>query len=518
MSPTAALRGIPSQEERLGCYSGRFRADAHLFTPGSRDELRRIFAYAAENGRRVTLRAGAHSFDAQALGDDIVVSMARFDGIEVDPAANRVVVGPGATWGAIVAALKQHGKVPYATVTTEHATAGGTLSGDCLSRFSPAYGKEGTHVESFEVMLPTGEVVDCRRPPEGVAWDERTREERLFLGTIGGLGYLGAVLSITYSVLPVGDTHEIGVRTTVRKAKTFADLAARLVPVTQQACVEHSTPADPRLHDAIYSAMYARRARSPRVLIMTSSYATDRDSGDPAMLLFKKPGVPRVLVEWLIRWRWFNALLWWFAFRHGFKDGRTYDNTLEGFAFFMDGNALAKRLAARAQVHLQTLQQTFVVPVDLGTDAERTPEEQEAYLADAREPLARWLEHAQQVFEHHKLIPTFHDVLFLPQDLEFPLSATSRSAGFAVSYAFETRGRRLDAVVPVFEKLADDLWRKHGGRVYLVKNVCAKPAVLKEMYGEDARRFFALKREVDPAGILRNGFLEGTFGDALRDG
>jgi decaprenylphospho-beta-D-ribofuranose 2-oxidase len=518
MSPTAALRGIPSQEERLGCYSGRFRADAHLFTPASRDELRRIFAYAAENGRRVTLRAGAHSFDAQALGDDIVVSMARFDGIEVDPAANRVVVGPGATWGAIVAALKQHGKVPYATVTTEHATAGGTLSGDCLSRFSPAYGKEGTHVESFEVMLPTGEVVDCRRPPEGVAWDERTREERLFLGTIGGLGYLGAVLSITYSVLPVGDTHEIGVRTTVRKAKTFADLAARLVPVTQQACVEHSTPADPRLHDAIYSAMYARRARSPRVLIMTSSYATDRDSGDPAMLLFKKPGVPRVLVEWLIRWRWFNALLWWFAFRHGFKDGRTYDNTLEGFAFFMDGNALAKRLAARARVHLQTLQQTFVVPVDLGTDAERTPEEQEAYLADAREPLARWLEHAQQVFEHHKLIPTFHDVLFLPQDLEFPLSATSRSAGFAVSYAFETRGRRLDAVVPVFEKLADDLWRKHGGRVYLVKNVCAKPAVLKEMYGEDARRFFALKREVDPAGILRNGFLEGTFGDALRDG
>jgi hypothetical protein len=31
-------------------------------------------------------------------------------------------------------------------------------------------------------------------------------------------------------------------------------------------------------------------------------------------------------------------------------------------------------------------------------------------------------------------------------------------------------------------------------------------------------RFFALKREVDPAMILRNGFLEATFDDALRDG
>jgi hypothetical protein len=250
---------------------------------------------------------------------------------------------------------------------------------------------------------------------------------------------------------------------------------------------------------------------------MTSSYATRRDSAERAMLLFKAPGVRRVLVEWLIRWRWFNALLWWFAWRFGFRKGQTYENDLESFAFFMDGNALSKRIAARLGIHLETLQQTFVVPVDLGDRAERTPDEERAYLAGAREPLAKWLDHAQQVFEHHKLIPTFHDVLFLPRDLAFPLSATSRSAGFAVSYAFETRGRRLDAVVPVFEKLADDLWRKHEGRVYLVKNVCAKPAVLREMYGDDAQRFFALKRSVDPAGVLRNAFLERTFGDWLRD-
>jgi hypothetical protein len=37
------------------------------------------------------------------------------------------------------------------------------------------------------------------------------------------------------------------------------------------------------------------------------------------------------------------------------------------------------------------------------------------------------------------------------------------------------------------------------------------------MYGDDAQRFFALKRSVDPAGVLRNAFLERTFGDWLRD-
>ena len=47
--------------------------------------------------------------------------------IEPDVQNERVSVGPGATWGDILGALEPHGLVPAVTVTTAHATAGGTL-------------------------------------------------------------------------------------------------------------------------------------------------------------------------------------------------------------------------------------------------------------------------------------------------------------------------------------------------------------------------------------------------------
>ena len=243
-------------KEKLSCYSGLYSSEAEVRTPTDVDELRAIFAEAREAGRRVTFRAGGHSFDGQSLGEDLVVSMLGMDSIEVlDDGCVRV--GPGATWGAILETLKPLGMVPAVTVTTEHATAGGTLSGDCLSRFSPSYGKEGEWIQSFDLLTPEGELITCTPP----AKDElpSTRQERAFCGAIGGLGYLGAVVSITYRVMPVGGRDdEIAVRTIVRKYDTFGDLAADLVPTAKRTYLEDSDPTDPEKLDAIWSALDTR--------------------------------------------------------------------------------------------------------------------------------------------------------------------------------------------------------------------------------------------------------------------
>src|SRR4029453_8087867 len=132
-----------------------------------------------------TFRAGGHSFDGQALGDDLVVSLVRLDQIEVFANEQRMRVGPGATWGAILAKLQPLGLAPAVTVTTEHATAGGTLSGDCLSRFSPAYGKEGTWIVSFDLLTVDGQLMTCQRPRDGVPEAQWTLQERVFCGVIG---------------------------------------------------------------------------------------------------------------------------------------------------------------------------------------------------------------------------------------------------------------------------------------------------------------------------------------------
>lgn len=503
------LSEIPSTEEELGCYSGLYSTRARVLAPTDLEQLRHIFAHAREAGRRVTLRGGAHSFDGQSLGDDIVVSMLHLDAIEVLP-GEKVRVGPGATWGAILAKLEPLGLVPAVTVTTEHATAGGTLSGDCLSRFSPAYGKEGKSVEGFDLLTTEGEHLHCTAPAdENAPPAEWTREERAYCGVIGGLGYLGAIVSITYRVLTVGSTGgEIGVRTIVRKFDTFKDLAADLVPTAKRMYVEDSDPRDPQKLDAIWSALDTRGDGGQSALFFTSTFTTTSDRR--RMALHRPQLLVRIVVEWLMRVPFLAKRFWRFYFRFLFRDGDEYVDDLEGFTFFMDGNARAKRIAKRLGFKMQNAQQTFVVPSDPGAAGG---------WDIAKEDLVEWLEYAHRFLLERELTPTLNDVLFLPRDLPFPLSASADLPGFAVSYAFETSNpATLERVKEAFADLADDLGDRFRGRVYLVKNVFAKQKTLEAMYGDYAVEFFRLKRELDPGGLLRDPFLERTFGDLLERG
>jgi decaprenylphospho-beta-D-ribofuranose 2-oxidase len=498
-----SLAGIPSAEEELGCYSALYSARAQVLRPANVEDLRRIFADAREAGRRVTMRAGAHAFDGQALGDDLVVSTTRLNTIEVLD-DHRLRVGAGATWGAILAKLEPLGLAPAVTVTTEAATAGGTLSGDCLSRFSPAYGKEGKWVESFDLLTTEGELLHCTAPREDAPASEWTREERAYCGAIGGLGYLGAVVAITYRLLSVGSTDgEIGVRTIVRKFDTFDDLASDLVPTARRMVAEDSDPRDPTKLDAIWSALDTRGDGTQSALFFTSTFTTTPDRR--RMALHRPKLVLRILVEWLMRVPFVSRLLWRFYFRFLFRDGDEYTDDLEGFTFFMDGNARAKRVAKRLGFTMRNVQQTFVVPSDPGA---------EGGWDRAKDDLVEWLDYAHKFLLERKLTPTLNDALFLPRDLPFPLSASVDLPGFAVSYAFETSNRAtIERVKEAFVELADVLWERFHGRVYLVKNVFAKESTLAAMYGDHAVEFFRLKRELDPGGVLRNDFLERTFGD-----
>jgi hypothetical protein len=130
--------------------------------------------------------------------------------------------------------------------------------------------------------------------------------------------------------------------------------------------------------------------------------------------------------------------------------------------------------------------------------------------------LVEWLAYTHEFLLERNLTPTLNDVLFLPNDLPFLLSGSAELPGFAVSYAFETSNpRTLARVKKAFAELAEVLEQRFKGRVYLVKNVFADQKVLEDMYGENAVRYFRLKRELDPGRVLRDPFLERTFGDLL---
>ena len=285
----------------------------------------------------MTFRAGGHSFDGQSLGDDLVVSMVRFDPIEVLANEKRMRVGPGATWGANLAKLQPLGLAPAVTVTTENATAGGTLLGDCLSRFSPAYGKEGNWIHNFDLLTTEGELLTAGDPGREFRLG-LDAEERVFQGVIGGLGYLGAVVAISYRVLSVGETEgRIGVLTKInRKYKTFENLAADLVPEAKRTYLEDPTPRRGKARRHLLRPGYPRERRRGRAAL-TSAFTPEPRRR--LMALYRPRLAVRILVELLMRVRFLSGPLWRFCFRFLYRDGEEYVDDLDGFTFFMDGNA-----------------------------------------------------------------------------------------------------------------------------------------------------------------------------------
>jgi decaprenylphospho-beta-D-ribofuranose 2-oxidase len=505
----AGLDDIPHERANIASFTDLYeKKDVLVFVPTTEDEIARIFAYAGQHGHRVTLRAGGHAFDEQAMSDDLtpqkaehfVVSMTSFSRISVDVAAAEMTVGAGTTWGSILQKLQPLGLVPFSTVTTAHATAGGTMAGDCLSRFSPALGKEGHHIKSFRIVTPKGDRLMCPRPVDPA--HPASLEERVFCAAVGGLGFFGAVTEITYELLFVGQSNgKIGVESYVTKYDTFAELADVLIPLTRTVHEEHFLklrPAAASTPTGVYSADYAAKG-DHRALICTSRYTT---STDRIPMPQDQPGTAlRVVVEWLMRVTWLTPVMW-SVFFFVLKEKKRYVDDLEGFTFMMDGNTHAKEIAARFHIKLKAIQQTFVIPALSDT----------VEWSTARDRLVEFMDAAQKRFEVDGLIPTLFDVLFIPRDDRFLLSASAGLAGFAVSFAFETNDERVLGLVRTALHDLSDVCGRLEGRVYLVKNVNASKATIATMYQKTLPEFRALKALVDPERVLVNAYLEKVIG------
>ena len=508
--------GPSDDRPELGCYSQMYATYPDTRAPKDLAELEEIFEEAREDRRRVTLRAGGNAFDAQALNEDLVISLAAFDRIH-PPKDGCITVEAGATWGRILDAVAPLGLAPAVMVTTKNATAGGTLSGNCLSRFSPTLGKEGRWVRAFKLLTIEGEHLWCTPPADDE--NPQTREERAFVAAIGGLGFVGAVYEITYELVRVCDppvpARGFGVKTTLRKYKDYAHLAEHLVAKAQTMCdADPVGPgralADDPADQAIYSALIRQRlnARRQSAVVLSSTYTTETKRR--GLVIHKPDGTLRFVCELILRTRmdWLLTLAVYHLFLHPRKP---YFDDLRDFTFFMDGNARVKKWGLKRGRRMPTVQQTFIVPFD--------PTAPHAGGEDERcGTLARWLDESNELMRRRGVRPTFSDILFVNDTRHFGLSANAGKAGFAVSYAFETSDEdRLRRIRRVLAELADKLAEQYDGRVYLVKNVYASQHTLANMYDETVIEFLKIKRELDPKRLLENDFLDRTFGRLADD-
>jgi FAD/FMN-containing dehydrogenase len=207
----------------------------------------------------------------------------------------------------------------------------------------------------------------------------------------------------------------------------------------------------------------------------------------PLRLLHEPERWLRRLFDLALRAPWLNALGWWLTFRVLFRRPRTYVDGFEDFTFFMDGNVHARRLGQRLGLAMRVLQQTFVVPAAAA---------------------AAFLDEMSAALDRRRLVPTMFDVLFAPADEGFLLSPGNRLAGYAISFAFDTSRAATRARARQFLIWATGRCRAAGGRLSLVKHVCADAGDIAAMYGERLDGFLALKRRLDPDGLLHNEFFE----------
>ena len=123
--------------------------------------------------------------------------------------------------------------------------------------------------------------------------------------------------------------------------------------------------------------------------------------------------------------------------------------------------------------------------------------------------LARFLREAKTLLDAKKLSPTLLDILYLPDEADdaFALSSSSDLPGYAVTFTFEKLlSSRFDREEAALSEIAD-LCAEYGGRVHLVKNVCARPEVIEKMYRAGIDEMEAARRDTGAVHQLDNGFL-----------
>lgn len=476
------------------------RASSVLIEVKDLAALRAALARAVRGRHRVLVRAAGLSLDAQALGADVTLALDPEGFGEIGPvrvARGRATVrlGAMARWGDVFDVIAAQGYVTPNAVTGSGITVGGSLSSDCLSRFSGAWGKEVEAVESVEVVTADG-ALHVARPdaPEG------SLARRLFAGVVGGFGALGVIVAATYRLRRVSsrrpfartvlDTFEPGDFTWEGFLDRVRDetLAARRV-VRARGAKAWREPLPPRTYDAVSATVWLRR-RGPRGLLIRSRHVTK--AGRSNVPLYQGVTAFRTWVEYQLAKSSLAADVAQ-TWNKLYASARpTSVDDLRGFTFFMDGNAAARTYAREEKDRaLTSHQQTFVLPDD-------------AAVAFA-EAVERALTPAHA---------TIVDVLYLPADATpVLLSPTRALGGFAITLGYQTLdGARLAAARSTLKRLSH-LCARLGGRVSLVKNVYVAAEDLAAMYGDGIAAMRALKREVDPRGRFGGPFTDRLLGE-----
>lgn len=508
----------------------------------------------ATQERPILLRAGENALDVQALTTGTSVRTDLLPTDVGDPSIFRVWdddeggPGPGGTpasklmrvaawlpWRTILETAIRNEVLPYVTVSSGRITAGGSISGDGLSRFSPTVDKEAHHIYEMEVILPrwSNRITTLRHPdyfnpakaPHPDIDEQANRD--LFYSIVGGHGLIGVMTAVTYWVMTLragwNDPEKLRVRSYVVEYREhtdfFADLLGRFETARANRTLPptHRQPTDdggffPRRPADGYTAYFGGgainlggRERAHAVELMTIwrselDYDVDLDPFNG----FSEASRSQLKVALRILPMARQALtgIVWDQTRKRAVDpddqlGRPYVDDFFQYTFFFEQHSRAVDELLDEPVVVRpfkpgALQQTFAIPTD-AKDADR-------FLDHAITEMNRALPDGLI-----GVVPQVIDALFLPQH-ESVLAPNPDGDAFAITLGFEGLGHDPEYAEACEKAMIalSRVCRAMGGKVHLTKNLYMDDDTLREMYGAQFERFRDIKQVADPNHVLRS--------------
>ena len=165
---------------------------AQALTPA---DVRRAVLSARERGLRVAVRATGHGTFAEP-GGALLIDTSAMTSVLIDPDRRVARVGPGATWGAVIAAAAPFGLAPVSGTSPSVGVTGFTLGGGhgWLSR---KYGLAADSLLRADVVTADGETLTARAD----------RRSGLFQALRGAGGNFGVATSLEFKLHPVPEVY-----------------------------------------------------------------------------------------------------------------------------------------------------------------------------------------------------------------------------------------------------------------------------------------------------------------------
>jgi decaprenylphospho-beta-D-ribofuranose 2-oxidase len=187
-----ASNTAPQRREVLAGWGNTAPTAARVQHPAMRRELLSSFADAPDRG--VLARGLGRSYGDAALNSGgRVIDTTRLDDIDLDPTTGMVTACAGISIDSLIRILVPRGFFVPVTPGTRYVTVGGAIAADIHGKNHHVSGSWCDHLESFRLLVPSGEVLDV----------SRHSDLELFWATAGGLGLTGIIVDATFRCPPV---------------------------------------------------------------------------------------------------------------------------------------------------------------------------------------------------------------------------------------------------------------------------------------------------------------------------